>query len=127
MFIKRLLQFNLFVSIIIAITFIFAPGPSLALYGISGGDALHTITQYFGTTHVAFATLIGLALQLNEARTLRVIVASFFAGDLVGSGVLMTAQLRGVMNDMGWALVALSILFTIGYGYSLLRKFPSSE
>ena len=58
MIVKRLLQLNLFVSIIIAIAFLLAPKPTLALYGITGDNILYAIAQYFGTTHVAFAILL---------------------------------------------------------------------
>jgi hypothetical protein len=54
-------------------------------------------------------------------------VASFFAGDLAGSVVLLVAQLRGFMDASGWALVALSLLFAVGYGCGLLRKLPAPE
>ncbi|NIU57678.1 MAG: hypothetical protein GWN67_15180, partial [Phycisphaerae bacterium] len=94
MVIKRLLQINLLVSIIIAITFIFAPGPTLAIYGISGGESLHVITQYFGTTHVAFSVLLWLALRVDDSRFLLYIMTSFFFGDLTGTIVLLIAQLR---------------------------------
>jgi hypothetical protein len=124
MIIKRLLQLNIVVSAIIAVCFILAPGASLSLYGITGDGASHTIAQYFGTAHVAFAILLWLALRLNDARFLRTIVVSFFAGDLTGSAVLLVAQLRGTMNTMGWALVGLSLLFAIGYGYGALRRLP---
>ena len=122
MVIKRLLQINLLVSIIIAITFILAPGPTLAIYGISGSEALHVITRYFGTTHVAFAVLLWLALRADDSRFLLFFVTSFFAGDLTGTIVLLIAQLRGTMNNMGWAMVGLSLLFAVGYGYGVLKN-----
>ena len=124
MIIKRLLQLNIVVSGIVAVCFILVPGSSLSLYGFAGNAALHTIAQYFGTAHVAFAVLLWLALRLNDARFLRTIVVSFFVGDLTGSAVLLVAQVRGIMNTMGWALVGLSLLFAIGYGYGALRKLP---
>ena len=127
MTVKRLLQFNVLVSATVAVSFIALPESSLALYGITGDGALHTIAQYFGTAHVAFVVLLWLALRTNDARFLRMIVASFFAGDLAGSAVLLVAQLRGFMNATGWALVALSLLFAAGYGHGLLRKLPASE
>jgi hypothetical protein len=126
MIVKRLLQLNLLVSVIIATTFILAPATSLSLYGIIGDKSLDTIAQYFGTTHVAFAVLLWLALRAKDARFLRVIVVSFFAGDLAGSVVLLAAQLRGVMNTTGWALVGLTLLFAVGYGYGALKKLPAS-
>ena len=127
MLVKRLLQFNLLISVIIAVCFIAFPGQSLSLYGITTTDGLLAIAQYFGTTHVAFAVLLWLALHGNEPQFLRAIVASFFVGDLAGSTVLLFAQLHGIMNAMGWGLVVLSFLFTVGYGYGLFRRFLMSN
>ena len=126
MIVKRLLQFNLFVSIIIAIAFLLAPRLTLALYGIAGDDILYAIAQYFGTCHVAFAILLWLALRKNEPQLLRFMVLSFFAGDLTGSLVLFIAQMRGLMNTSGWALVGLSLLFAVGYGYGAMKRLPES-
>lgn len=126
MLVKRLLQFNLLVSAIIAIAFIVVPRPTLALYGISGDKILYTIAQYFGTAHVTFAILLWFALRKNEPQLLRMIVISFFAGDLSGSLVLLIAQIGGQMNSSGWALVGLSMLFATGYGYGAWRKLPVS-
>ena len=121
---KRLLQFNLLVSLFIAVTFIFTPGSILSLYGIKGDTPFYVISRYFGATHIAFATLLWLALRTNDTRFLRIIVVSFFAGDLVGTLVLFFAQLRGAMNTMGWIFVFLSLLFAVGYGYCTLKKLP---
>ena len=126
MTVKRLLQLNLFVSILIAISFIFAPKLTLSLYGFTGGDSLYTIALYFGSTHVAFAVLLWLALRKNDPQVLRLIVVSFFAGDLVGTLVLFIAQMRGLMNASGWLMVGLSFLFAIGYGYGTLKKLPKT-
>ena len=124
MTIKRLLQLNLFISIVIAVSFIFAPKLTLSLYGFTGGSSLDTIAQYFGSTHVAFAILLWLALRKDEPQMLRTIVAAFFAGDLTGSVVLLIAQMRGFMSASGWGLVGLSFLFAVGYGYGTFKKLP---
>jgi hypothetical protein len=124
MIIKRLLQVNLFISAIIAITFIFLPEITLALYGLSGGSSLLIIAQYFGTTHLAFAVLLWFALRLDEPRFLRIIAISFFAGDLAGTILLLIAQLRGLMDPTGWVLVGMSALFAAGYGWGVFRNLP---
>ncbi|MEN8240643.1 MAG: hypothetical protein ABFS17_01885 [Chloroflexota bacterium] len=124
MLIKRLLQFNFLVSVIIAGTFILAPEITLALYGMSGGESLYAITQYFGTTHLSFAILIWLAFRSKEPQFLRFLVVSFFVGDVAGTVVLLIAQLGGVMNQTGWGLVGLSFLFAVGYGYGTLKRLP---
>lgn len=124
MFVKRLLQFNLLVSIIIAAAFILAPGLTLSLYGMNGGEALFAITQYFGTTHLSFAVLIWLVFRAKDPRFIRSLVVAFFVGDVAGTAVLLLAQLRGVMNAMGWGFVGLSLLFAVGYGYGALKNLP---
>lgn len=127
MLVKRLLQFNLVASAMIAVAFIALPEHSVSLYGSTTADTLRTIAQYFGATHVAFAVLLWLALRANDARFLQAIVTSFFAGDLTGTVVLLLAELHGAMGPLGWGLVALSFLFAAGYGYGVLKGFPASE
>ena len=65
-----------------------------------------------------------MALAADDSRFLRIIVISFFAGDLAGTIVLLIAQLNGLMNASGWALVGLSALLALGYGYGALKKLP---
>lgn len=124
MLIKRMLQLNLVASAVIAITFLFLPRTTMALYGLRGGSSFQIIAQYFGTTHLAFFVLLWMALRLDEPPFLRAIAISFFAGDLVGTITLLFAQLSGLMAPTGWLLVGLSALFAIGYGYGLIEKSP---
>jgi len=126
MFVKRLLQFNFIVSCIIALAFIILPGPVLALYGLGNEAATIALAQYFGSMHVAFAVLVWAALKSNERHLPRAVVVSFFAGDLVGTVILLAAQLRGTMNMMGWGFVGLSAFFALAYGYCVLKGLPRS-
>lgn len=75
------------------------------------------LIQYFGATHVAFAALIGCALRSRERILERAVVASFFAGDTVGTLVLLSAQLRGSLGAVGWTSVAGSLAFAASYGW----------
>jgi len=124
MLVKRLLQLNLIVSAIIALAFLIIPGPTLRLYGIASDAAPRAIAQYFGTAHLSFAILIWYALRSHEVHCVRSIVRSFFVGDLAGTAVLLSIQLRGLMNGWGWELVGLTFLFALGWGICILRKEP---
>ncbi len=123
---KRLLQLNLIVSSLIAFTFILLPGPTLALYGISNDSSTRFIAEYFGTTHVAFAVLVWFALSRPASELPKAVVHSFFAGEVAGTLVLLLAQLRGIMNTLGWGFVGLSLLFTVGWGYCIVKGVPKS-
>jgi hypothetical protein len=124
-FLKRLLQFNLAVSAVIALAFVLIPGPTLALYGIADEPATRAIAQYFGTAHLAFAVLVWFALRTADRLFLWALVVSFFAGDVAGTVVLLIVQLHGVMNFIGWELVALSGLFALAYGYCVATRRAS--
>jgi hypothetical protein len=123
---KRLLQLNLVVSAVIAAAFIVFPGQTLGFYGIANVIGTRAIAQYFGSAHVAFAILIAYALRKPEPALLRAMLWSFFGGDLVGTAVLLGIQLHGGMNGMGWELVGLSLLFTIGWGICILKRLPQN-
>jgi hypothetical protein len=122
MFLKRVLQFNLVVSAFVAVMFIFIPGQTLTLYGFASEPASRAIAQYFGTAHLAFAVLVWFALRSAERPFLWAVVVSFLVGDVAGTLVLLIAQLGGIMNSMGWGLVALSGLFALAYGYCVATR-----
>jgi hypothetical protein len=122
MFLRRLLQFNLIVSAVVAVMFILMPGTTLSLYGIKDDPVTRALAQYFGSTHLAFAVLVWFALRSAARPFLWAVVVSFFAGDVAGTIVLLIAQLQGVMSSTGWGLVVLSGLFTLAYGYCVATK-----
>jgi hypothetical protein len=45
-----------------------------------------------------------------------------FAYDAVALLVSLILQLSGVMNLLGWSIVAIYLFFTIGFGYFLLPQ-----
>jgi hypothetical protein len=122
MLLRRILQFNLVVSALIAVAFVLFAGPTLALYGIANEPATRALAQYFGTTHLAFAVLVWFALRSAERSFIWAVVVSFFVGEVAGTAVLLFVQLRGVTNAMGWGLVVLSGLFAIAYGYCVATR-----
>lgn len=119
---RRLLQVNLVTSIVIAILFIAFPERAAALMGLATGPATRVIVQYFGATHVAFAVLIWLALRSREQYLLHMLVISFFAGDTIGTAVLLIAQLQGLLGASGWWLVVGSLFFALSYGYLTISR-----
>jgi hypothetical protein len=122
MLLRRILQFNLVVSALIAVGFVLFASPTLALYGIPSEPATRALAQYFGTAHFAFAVLVWFALRSAERSFTWAVVVSFFAGDVAGTAVLLLVQLRGVTNAMGWGLVGVSGLFAIAYGYCVATR-----
>jgi len=48
-----------------------------------------------------------------------------FVYDLIGFVVALMVMLAGVMNGFGWAIVAIYLLLTLGFGYYALQKSES--
>jgi hypothetical protein len=73
-------------------------------------------------TRFLAALLIGIGLILwiyrnEEPSTLKGITLSLFIADTIGFIVALTGQLSGVMNTLGWIVVAIWLLLALGLGY----------
>jgi hypothetical protein len=80
------------------------------------------------------AALIG-ALLLNwyarnagESQARRAIILDLFVYDAIGFVVTLIAQLSGLFNLLGWAIVAIYLFFAVGYGYFwFARPVPAPQ
>lgn len=96
-----------------------------------------TFTSYYGNTlsvgGVYFARLwaasvIGLAVMLWLARdagasqALRAIIVASFVYVLIGLIVAILSQINGMANALGWTTVLLYLIFTLAFGYLMLKK-----
>ena len=79
------------------------------------------MARFFG------ALLIGIGLILWLSRNadwniLKVVTLSLFIADTIGFIVALVAQLAGVMNSLGWIIVAIWLLLALGLGYFRFLK-----
>lgn len=61
-------------------------------------------------------------IRNHEGKALKDFVFAFFIADTIGLIVALIAQLDGIMNDLGWLLVALWLFFSVGLGYFFFKK-----
>ncbi len=71
--------------------------------------------------------LIGIGVILWLSRNadwslLKHITLSLFIADTIGFIIALTGQLAGVMNTMGWIIVAIWLLLALGLGYFRFLK-----
>ena len=77
------------------------------------------------------AFLIGIGLILCLCRnadwnSLKNITLSLFIADTIGFIIALVGQLTGVMNSLGWIIVAIWFLLALGLGYFRFLKPASS-
>jgi hypothetical protein len=50
------------------------------------------------------------------------IIRALFVYDAIGFIISVTATLEGILNPLGWLVVALYLFFTVGFGYFLVAR-----
>lgn len=125
---RLVLIVNTIVALIFAAGLLLAPKTMLALFGISVGSTVN-----FNASLGFVAQLLGAALTLpgllgffaggmTDAGARRSVVISLFVFEVIGLAVSLLGMLSKVMNITGWGIVALFLLFALGYGYFLFMK-----
>jgi hypothetical protein len=113
---------NSVIACFFGLCFIFIPGRMAAQYGIAFDASFAVIGQLFGTALLGYAILTWSARKSGESDARRAIVLSLFAADAIGFVVALIAQLKGMVNSLGWSTVAIYLLLAIGFAYFYFTK-----
>jgi hypothetical protein len=119
---KVLFVIKSLVSLLFGIPILIMPDKLLALYGLTlDGDGMFMAREYGGAL-LGIAALCWFARNAEGPRALKAIIVFGVLYDLVNLFVSLHANLSGLMNLLGWGIVAIYLFFTIGFGYFLVRK-----
>lgn len=128
-----LLVINAIVILIFGIALIVVPAATMSLYGITSEPALNFTAQLFGATLITIGILTGMTARNTTASdVLQAIVLALLIGNAISFIVALIGQLSGVMNGVGWVIVAIYLLLALGYAYfqflqsSAIRPAPST-
>ncbi len=113
------------ISLAFGIAFVLVPAAVMSLYGVTLDPAGILMARFFG------ACLIGIGLicwfdRSADRDALQGITLALFVGDTVGFIVALLGQLSGLMNALGWAIVAIWLLLALGLGYFRFLKSSAS-
>lgn len=106
---------------IVGVVFILVPGRFFGPLGVRVDEAGVLLARLFASALLALVVLLWHARAAADAALRRVAVRGLFAYFLVSAMVLVVAQVGGLMNPLGWALVAVHVVFAIWSG-AFLRK-----
>lgn len=98
------------------------PWIQLSLYGVATGPGSNHMAQWAGLGSLTVALIAWFARNLTESQERRGIVQTLMIYFIVGLLLSAVGTVSGVMNAMGWSLVAIYFLFASGYAYFLLKK-----
>ena len=104
-----------------AIGFIAVPGQMLAPYGVTLDPTAASFARLFGSALLTFPVLLSYARASADAALKRVAVRTLFVYFLVSTVLVVINQLGGLMNALGWIIVAIHVLFTVWFGAFLAK------
>jgi len=113
------------VSAIFGLGFVLMPGQLLPIYGVEPDAALRLIGQFFGAALLSLALLSWLVRNLSDSEARRAIVLALFVGETVGFIMALIGQLNGILNVLGWSVVVVYLVFTLGLAYFQFSKSAS--
>ena len=114
------------VCLVFGILFVLVPGPLMSIYGVSLGSGGILVARLYGASLFGNLLLTWFARNDTGSDALRASVLALTVYDAIGFVVALGAVLTGVMNALGWAVVALYLLLALGFGYFQFVK-PSAS
>ena len=93
------------------------PGPLMSLFGVTLQDGGVLMARLYGASLLGNLMLTWFSKNDPGSQALRAAILGLFVYDAVGLVVAVIATLSGVMNLLGWSIVAIYLFFTVGFGY----------
>jgi len=116
---------NAVIAGLFGLAFIFAPARTLASYGVTTDAQFAFVAQLFGTALLGYAILTWSARSAGDSAARSAIVLALFVSDAVGFVIALMAQIRGVVNQLGWSTVVIYLLLALGFAYFQFTKAAS--
>jgi hypothetical protein len=101
---------------------LFAPVALLGLLGGELGGAGTFTAREYGAALVGTLLLTWFAKGVKAGDARRAVLLDLLVYDAIGVVVTVQAVVSGVLNTLGWAIVAVYLFFAVGSGYLLLGE-----
>jgi hypothetical protein len=112
----------LIVEAIYGIGFIVAPSLLMGPMGVTLDETSITFARLFGSAIISIPVLLFFARKSDKAEFKKGVAYGIFVYLLVSTIILLITQMTGQMNSMGWSVVILHLVFTIWFGYFLIKR-----
>ena len=114
---KNLFMLQALVDVLFGIPLIFATSTILSLYGLSTDKTGTYVAQFLGGTFIALAWISWYARAWPDDEPRRVLVRAGFIASAIGLVVSVIFQLGPASTTSTWVFVALTAIFSAGWGY----------
>jgi hypothetical protein len=121
---RTLLIIKAVVCLVFGVFLLLGPAALLRLLGAELNDAGTFTAHEYGAALIGILLLTWFAKDVKAADARGAILLDLFIYDLIGVVITLLVVASGVLNVLGWAIVAVYLFFTLGSGYLLLREKP---
>jgi hypothetical protein len=112
----------LIVETIFGIGFLFIPDLVMGPMGVTLDETSTTMARMFGSLLLSIPVLVIFARKSSSTEFKRGVMYCVFIYLLTSTIVLLITQINGLMNNMGWSIVILHLVFMLLFGYYLLKQ-----
>ena len=116
---SNLFVLNAIVALLFGLGFVLMPEQVVDLYDVTLDDAGIYIANIFGAALLGFATMSWIARNSGASDARKGLMWGLFVEHVVGFVFSLMAQTAGLMNAMGWSIVAIYGILALGYAYFL--------
>lgn len=124
---KTLLLIKAVVCLSFGILLVFFPSFLLEVLGASLIPAGIFLGREYGANMLGTLTLMWFAKDLGDSRARNPILLYLLVYDAIGFVVTTINTATGVLNSLGWGIVAVYLFISLGSAYLLLSKRGATE
>lgn len=117
MTLRNLFIVNAVLAFVFGVAFVLVTTQLVSLYGGTLNPAGIIVARLLGATLLGISVFTWFARDAEDSEARRGIVLGQFVHTAIGFIVLLVGQLSGLMNPLGWSIVAIYLLLALGYGY----------
>jgi hypothetical protein len=105
------------VGLLFALGLLLGAPTVLGLFKIKAGPAENVVAQLLGAALIVPALISWFARDVSEPGSRTAVVFPLFLFNAIGFVVSLLAVLAKTVNATGWIIVALFLVFALGFGY----------
>lgn len=117
---KTLFLVYLIVEAIFGIGFLFFPSLLMDPMGVVLDETSTAFARMFGSLILSIPVLIFFVRKSSDVGFKRGVIYSVCVYLFISTILIIMTLLKGLMNSMGWSMVALHLVFLVWFGYHAL-------
>ena len=113
---------NAVISLVFGVAAVLAPALLMSSFGATLSPAGILVARLLGATFLGIGVLTWFARNAADSEARQAIVLGLFVENAIGFVVALLGQFALPGNPFSWLIVALYLLFALGYGYFQFLK-----